>query len=442
MLLPHVLVGAAIVALGVSVPAQAAAPAPVPTTAPSAAPAGGYDDIALFYLAHPGQSVWLATADGRAAAAKVAALLKDSNIDGFEHGPQFAKSASAALARGLPGDDATISTAWVRYLQALKAPVKGITFGDPALQPKPPSAGAILSAAVTAPSVSAYVDSASAVNPLYAALRRSAIAQAQQDDPHVRATLERLRLIPATGRAILVDAASAELTMLQDGQPVGTMKVIVGKPDFPTPMLASTIHYVTLNPYWHIPEDVARRKVAPIVIKRGVAYLKAARYQTFAAFDDSADPIDPTSVDWKAVAAGTTDAHIRQLTGPNNMMGAMKFAFQNPFGVYLHDTPHKDLFKKPVRYLSLGCIRLEHAEQLATWLLGHDPTPSPDEPEQHVLISQGVPVFVTYLTARPEGETIAFASDVYKLDGAGAVNVASASTGPATQHESESKSDR
>jgi len=421
MQLRCVLTGVAAITLAAPLQAQAVTPAPTPATAPS------YDDIQLFYLAHPGLSVWLANDDGRAAAAKIVALLKESRIDGFDAGPQLAASAAMALARGSADDDAIISSAWVRYVQALKAPVKGVTFGDPTLQPKPPTAGVILSAATAAPSLSAYVDSASAVNALYAALRRTAVAQGQQDDPHVRATLERLRIIPATGRVILVDAASAELTMLQDGQPVGTMKVIVGKPDFPTPMLASTIHYVTLNPYWHIPEDVARRKVAPIVLKRGVGYLKAARYDTFAAFDDSAEPIDPASIDWKAVAAGKVDAYIRQRTGPNNMMGAMKFGFDNPYGVYLHDTPHKDLFKKPVRYLSLGCVRLEHADQLAAWLLGHDPAPSPDSPEQHVLVEQGVPVFITYLTAQPEGETIAFASDVYKLDGGNADTKAIAS---------------
>lgn len=425
MLTRCVLTGLATCALAAPLQAQAVPPTPAPAAAPA------YDDIQLFYLAHPGLSVWLANDDGRAAATKLVALLKDSRMDGFDQGPQLATSVAAALTRGSAGDDAIISAAWVRYVQALKAPVKGVTFGDPALQPKPPTAGTILSAAMAAPSLAAHVDDASAVNPLYAALRRTAIAQLQQDDPHVRATLERLRLIPAAGRVILVDAASAELTMLQDGQPVGTMKVIVGKPDFATPMLASTIHYVTLNPYWHIPEDVARRKVAPIVLKRGVSYLKAARYDTFAAFDDSAEPIDPKSVDWKAVAAGTTDAYIRQRTGPNNMMGAMKFGFENPFGVYLHDTPHKDLFKKPVRYLSLGCVRLEHADQLAAWLLGHDPTPSPDEPEQHVLVDKGVPVFITYLTAQAQGDTIAFAPDVYKLDGgtADTKTMASASAG-------------
>ena len=114
------------------------------------------------------------------------------------------------------------------------------------------------------------------------------------------------------------------------------------------------------------------------------------------------------------------------------MMGAMKFGFDNPYGVYLHDTPHKDLFKKPIRYLSLGCVRLEHADQLATWLLGHDPTPSPDAPEQHVLIDQGVPVYITYLTAQPQDEAIAFAPDVYKLDGENADTKSLASASPGT----------
>ena len=84
-------------------------------------------------------------------------------------------------------------------------------------------------------------------------------------DPRVRATLDRLRLLPATGRAILVDVASAELWMLENGQPVDSMKVVVGKTTSPTPLLAGTINYVTFNPYWHILDDVARRKVAPIV---------------------------------------------------------------------------------------------------------------------------------------------------------------------------------
>ena len=66
------------------------------------------------------------------------------------------------------------------------------------------------------------------------------------------------------------------------------MKVVVGKTTSPTPLLAGTINYVTFNPYWHILDDVARRKVAPIVLKRGVAYLKAAKYDTVASWSDPA----------------------------------------------------------------------------------------------------------------------------------------------------------
>jgi murein L,D-transpeptidase YcbB/YkuD len=236
--------------------------------------------------------------------------------------------------------------------------------------------------------------------------------------------------VPAKGRALLVDAANAELMMLEDGKVVGSMKVIVGKPDFATPLLAGTIHYVTFNPFWHIPPDVAKRKVAPIVLKRGVGYLKAARYQTVAAFGgDKEEPVDPSTIDWKAVAAGTAVAHIRQLSGPNNMMGAMKFGFVNDYGIFLHDTPHKDLFAKAKRNLSLGCVRVEQPQALARWLLGRQPTPPGDDSEQNVLMDSGVPIIISYLTARPDGSAIAFAPDVYKLDGgdADAKAVASAS---------------
>jgi murein L,D-transpeptidase YcbB/YkuD len=303
-------------------------------------------------------------------------------------------------------------------VQALKRPVQGISYGDPALKLRAPSPGDILADARSAPSLAAHVDVVANINPFYSALRDQAIAGGQQADPRVLGTLDRLRLVRAKGRAILVDVANAQLMELEDGKVVDTMKVIVGKPDFPTPLLAGKIWYVTLNPYWHIPPDVAKRKVAPIVLKRGVSYLTAARYQTVAAFGgDKEQPIEPTSIDWKAVAAGTEDAHIRQLVGPNNMMGKMKFGFVNDYGIFLHDTPHKDLFAKAKRNLSLGCVRVEHPQDLAQWLFGHEVPMPGDDAEQNIRIGDGVPIYISYLTARPDGETIAFADDVYKLDG-------------------------
>ena len=405
--------------------APSAVAKPAVAVAPAAQPDG---NVAPYYAANPGKLLWLRLADGRAAAAKLVELLNHAALDGLADGPALAASVQAALAGGTATDDQRISIAWVRYVQALRRPVAGVSYGDPALQLRPPSASAILDEAAAAPSLGAYLDRVSSVNPLYAALRQDAIASGRTDDPHVLATLDRLRLIPAKGRAILVDAANAELMMLEDGQVVDRMKVIVGKPDFATPLLAGTIWYVTFNPYWHIPADVAKRKVAPIVLKRGVGYLKLARYQTVAAFGgDKEEPVDPSTIDWKAVADGTAVAHIRQLSGPQNMMGKMKFGFVNDYGIFLHDTPHKDLFAKAKRDLSLGCVRLERPEALAKWLLGHEPTPPGDDSEQNVRIGdKGVPIYISYLTARPDGEAIAFADDLYRLDGESTTTAAGA----------------
>jgi len=410
-------------------PVSVAKPAVVVQPAPVAD-----SNVAPFYAAHPDTLVWLRDADTKAAAAKLVDILKRAPIDGLADGPALASSVEAALASGTSADDQIVSTAWVRYVQALKRPVAGVSYGDPALQLKAESADAILSNAMAAPSLGAYLDSVSGVNPLYAALREDAIAGGQQDDPHVRASLDRLRLVPAKGRAILVDAANAQLMMIEDGAVVDTMKVIVGKPDFATPLLAGKIWYVTFNPYWHIPADVAKRKVAPIVLKRGVKYLTAARYQTVGGFgSDKEEPIDPTTIDWKAVASGKVEAHIRQLSGPHNMMGKMKFGFANDYGIFLHDTPEKALFAKDRRNLSLGCVRLEHPEALAKWLFGHDPVAPSDDSEQNVRIGDaGVPIYVSYLTARPDGQTIAFADDVYKLDGGAAPGPADASVAATT----------
>ena len=398
--------------------APAAAPKPVAILAPTPA---ADSNVAPFYATRAGALIWMRDAGTRAAGTKLVELLKNGGIDGFSEGPALASSVETALAGGTAADDQIVSSAWVRYVQALERPVQGISFGDRALQLKPSTVRDILSDALAAPSLVTHVDAVAGVNPFYSALRSDAIAQGRQDDPHVRATLDRLRLVPAKGRAIVVDVANAQLMLLDDGKVTNTMKVIVGKPDFQTPLIASKIWYVTFNPYWHIPQDVAKRKVAPIVIKRGVSYLQAARYQTVAAFGgDKEEPIDPTSVDWKAVAAGDVEVHIRQLTGPHNMMGKMKFGFINDHGIFLHDTPHKDLFDKTKRNLSLGCVRVERPQELAEWLFGHEPPIPNDDAEQNVRIGkEGVPIYLTYLTARSGGEAITFADDVYKLDGAG-----------------------
>jgi L,D-transpeptidase YcbB len=415
--------------LAAPIGAQPTSTPPAPAaTAPTAAAALPDSPIDLFYISRNSAPIWLKDEAGRAAAQAIADVLRNAALDGLADGPELAARVEAAIASN---DDKVISGVWVRYVEALRGPVSNVSFGDAELAPKAPTPGAILGQAASASSLIDHVKRTAAVNPLYAATRDAALKQGAGDDPHVRATLERLRLVPASGRAILVDVANAELMLLDDGQVVDTMKVVVGKRGFETPLLAGTIHYVTFNPYWHIPQDVARRRVAPVVLKRGVSYLKAARYETVAAFGKGEEPVDPTSIDWKAVADGTAEVHIRQLSGPQNMMGKMKFGFVNDYGIFLHDTPHKDFFAKAKRNLSLGCVRVEKPEALARWLLGREPVPEGEDSEQNVQLDHGVPIYILSLTARADGDKLVFAEDVYGLDKPGETQVAKVAVGDA-----------
>ena len=437
----HFMAAAAGLALCIGAPAEARKKAPPPPPPAPVIPQVRSGDAAVdafYFYDRAGAPLWLGSDGGRQAAVKLAEILGHADIDGLAEGPALAASVRTAIAGGSLSDDAAISVAWLKYVRAMRSPVSGVEFGDKALMPLMPNAKQELSALAAAPSMVGHVAQVAAVNPLYAAIREQAEASGTASDPRVRASLARLRLLPASGRAILVDIASAQLWMIENGQPIDSMKVIVGKTTSPTPLLAGTIHYVTFNPYWHILDDVARRKVAPIVLKRGVAYLKAAKYDTVASWSDP-QPVDPSTIDWKAVAAGTDHVFIRQKPGVNNMMGAMKFSFENDDDIFLHDTPHKELFKKDRRTLSLGCVRLEHADRLAQWLLGRDAALPSDAPEEHVRIAEGVPVYLTYLTATLQEGKLAFASDVYGLDPApAAVATAEAASSPAVPSETAS----
>ncbi|HEX5237194.1 MAG TPA: L,D-transpeptidase family protein [Sphingomicrobium sp.] len=202
--------------------------------------------------------------------------------------------------------------------------------------------------------------------------------------------------VPQSGPFVLVDAASARLYMIDDGKVQDSMKVIVGKPDSPTPSLKDSIYYETLNPYWHVTPDLTRSLIAANVLKLGPAYLTQHGYQVVSNFSHDAEVIPADSVDWKAVAAGDAHVQVRELPGPANSLGHYKFDLPNGDGIYLHDTPRKDLFAQDQRDLSHGCVRLEDAPRLAKWLLGKDP-PEPSAPEQNVLLPHPVPITISYL---------------------------------------------
>jgi L,D-transpeptidase YcbB len=214
---------------------------------------------------------------------------------------------------------------------------------------------------------------------------------------------------------IVVDAASGRLWYYQAGKEAGTMRVVVGKPQSPTPMLAGMLQYAILNPYWNIPTDLAQTIVAPKVLAG--RSLSSMRMEALSDWSTGATKLDPKSIDWRAVASGAQQLRIRELPGPANSMGRAKFMFPNDSGIYLHDTPQRDLLTKPKRHFSNGCVRLEDAPRLGQWLLGRSIVAKGASPEQAVPLRVPMPVYLTYLTAIEGKNGVVFLDDVYGRDG-------------------------
>ncbi len=181
-------------------------------------------------------------------------------------------------------------------------------------------------------------------------------------------------------------------------------------------MMAANIRFTSFNPYWNVPSDLAAERIAPNVVKLGLPYLKEKGYQVLSGWDDSAKVINPATVDWASVVSGKREIRLRQLPGPANSMGNMKFMFPNAQGIYLHDTPQKELLGEASRMFSGGCVRLEDAPRFARWLYGKPLRVPSSKPELKVDLPRPVPVYLTYITARPDGGTLTYLPDVYGRD--------------------------
>jgi len=417
------LIGAAVMAF--AAPARTSAQ---PVAQSTLAPPAAADDISAFYNAYKPQPIWTRAGINEAAAAQVVAILQRAPFDGFAVGPQLAAQVEAAVAQARTGDpsataaaERALSGAWVRYVQALKRPTAGMIYAYPVLKPLGSRTEEILLTAAAAPSLSTYLSATANVNPIYAQLRDTAYAQGQLSgnltpDPRLLANLDRVRSIPASGRFLLVDAGSSMLTLYDSGQPVDSMKVITGTNELPTPLIASIMFYITYNPYWHAPDHLVRKTIAPTVLKQGMAYLKSHGYHVIDEWSATANVIDPKTIDWKAATAGTLHLKIRQDPGPLNSMGILKFPFPNPEDIYLHDTPDHAKFALSNRNLSNGCVRVEDAKRLARWLLGQDPASPGREAETRVLVPKGLPIYLTYITAKVNDGKLSYLPDIYGWD--------------------------
>lgn len=237
-------------------------------------------------------------------------------------------------------------------------------------------------------------------HPDYAALRA---AYAVERDPARRADLarnmERWRWMPhrLADDYVLVNAASFEARLWRGGRQAGVWPVIVGKTRTPTPVFAATITGVTLNPWWDVPGSIVRESVGALM-RRSPATARARGYV------------------WNG-------GRIRQRPGPGNSLGQMKLVMPNPYGVYLHDTPNRDLFGREVRAFSHGCVRVGDALGLATAVLDGVRTRA----QIDALVAAGetvsidaarpMPVYITYFTAGLRGDgSFAHFPDIYRRD--------------------------
>lgn len=232
--------------------------------------------------------------------------------------------------------------------------------------------------------------------------------------------MERAKRLPAPeeqSKYVLVDAGDARLSMWDNGKKVDEMKIVVGKAETATPMMAAYIKYASVNPYWNVPPDLVKNLIAPRIVAQGVSYLTDREYQVMTDYSDDAKLIDPHDVDWKAVANGTQEVRLRRLPSPANSMGMMKFMLPNYFGIYLHDSPEKDHFTKNELWISNGCVRLEDYKRVARFLFdGSIPKGQNPKIEEEVDLPQPVPVYMTYLTVQPTADGVQFLEDHYGRD--------------------------
>jgi len=418
---------AALLLAGAPVPAVAATVAAAQTQPPPVAGQG----VADFYRLRTNAPLWLSPRAG-GAPQQLLTLLSSANLDGLYPDKYHVADLQKAIEEARTGKkkevekaERELSDAFVTYVDDLvRDPNIGIIYVDPQLRPKPPSPLAALLNAAAAPSLSDYVRNLGWMHPYYAELRQ-ALANRQYADEHQRQlltlNLERARSLPAgKHRYVVVNAAQQRLYMFENGRIADSMVVVVGKPKYPTPLITAYIRFASLNPYWFVPPDLAAERIAPNVLKQGLRYLDNLGYQVLSDWDENPTIIDPKTIDWKAVADGKVEVRIRQLPGPHNSMGRMKFMFPNEAGIYLHDNPDRELFTEASRLYSGGCVRLEDAARLGRWLFGQDLEWESAGTEQRVPIPRLVPVYITYLTALPsdDGSQIAYYDDVYGRDAA------------------------
>jgi murein L,D-transpeptidase YcbB/YkuD len=246
---------------------------------------------------------------------------------------------------------------------------------------------------------------------------------AQMDD-----ALERWRWLPEEYQQprVLVNLPEFQLRAYEADHALAfKMRVVDGESKgHDTPMFVREMRFVVFRPYWNLPPSIVKKEIVPHLMKSGLDYLAAHGYEV--------TKRDGTIVDDATVS---DIAHlrymVRQQPGPKNSLGLVKFLFPNEYDVYMHSTPELNLFGLARRDKSHGCVRLQHADQMALWVLGgdhtsnkdwdidavHDAMSDEDKNNKQLNLKTPLPVVITYLTATgDEDGSVHFFADVYGYD--------------------------
>lgn len=241
----------------------------------------------------------------------------------------------------------------------------------------------------------------------------------QQRIDQLRANLERMRWVhdPGMGPMVVVDIAGFRIVYMREGKAAWVSRVQVGRAYRSTPVFRATITHLTLNPTWTVPPTIMAKDVLPKVRKdRG--YLKKNNLRVFTR-DGRAIPA--RSVNWWRPG----NIILRQDAGEDNSLGQLAIRFPNPYAVYLHDTPHKELFESSQRAFSSGCTRVENIHELAVLLL-NDPanwsrkaldTAIADGKTRQVNLVTPIPIMLVYWTVDVAADGyVSFKADIYERD--------------------------
>lgn len=239
----------------------------------------------------------------------------------------------------------------------------------------------------------------------------------------IKVALERQRWLPKNlgERYVLINLANYSLKAVKQGQQKLEMPVIVGQTTRQTPSFSSEINRLVFNPYWNVPRKLARLDLLPKQ-KKDINYFYQHDIRVFSTENGQRIEHDPYSIDWQSISRRHFPYTLRQDPGDHNALGRLKFMFPNQWDIYLHDTPHKELFNEVKRSFSSGCIRVQDPIALANFTLDNS------ESDQTVLntiasnqnrgqkLVKPLKIYVVYITASViEGE-LYFFRDVYHRD--------------------------